>query len=53
MNEKNDADAKPDKKKQAPPAGPHAKPELTDKDKTPGTGSLPDPSDKDQDSVSG
>lgn len=25
-----------------PPAGPHAKPELTDHEKTPGTGSLPD-----------
>lgn len=25
-----------------PPAGPHAKSELTDKSKTPGTGSLPD-----------
>jgi hypothetical protein len=24
------------------PAGPHAKPELTDKDKTPGSGVLPD-----------
>lgn len=26
----------------SPPAGPHAKPHLTDKEKTPGTGSLPD-----------
>jgi hypothetical protein len=25
-----------------PPAGPHAKPELTDRDKTPGSGALPD-----------
>jgi hypothetical protein len=25
-----------------PPAGPHAKPELIDKDKTPGSGVLPD-----------
>lgn len=25
-----------------PPAGPHASPELTDEEKTPGTGSLPD-----------
>jgi hypothetical protein len=29
--------------KPAPAAGPHAKKELTDMDKTPGTGSLPDP----------
>jgi hypothetical protein len=27
----------------AHPAGPHAKPELTDADATPGAGSLPDP----------
>ena len=26
-----------------PPAGPHAKPELVDSSKTPGTGMLPDP----------
>ncbi|MBX9456283.1 MAG: hypothetical protein KL863_09820 [Rhizobium sp.] len=26
-----------------PPAGPHAKKSLTDTEKTPGTGSLPDP----------
>ncbi|MCP8938827.1 hypothetical protein NK718_09900 [Alsobacter sp. SYSU M60028] len=26
-----------------PPAGPHAKPELTDPDKTPGAGTLPEP----------
>jgi hypothetical protein len=26
-----------------PPAGPHAKERLTDRDKTPGTGALPDP----------
>jgi hypothetical protein len=25
-----------------PPAGPHAEPDLTDMEKTPGTGSLPD-----------
>jgi len=31
-----------------PAAGPHAKPELTDPDKTPGAGTLP-PVDKDQD----
>ncbi|MGJ5175684.1 hypothetical protein ACQR16_02700 [Bradyrhizobium oligotrophicum] len=28
-----------------PAAGPHARPELTDKDKTPGTGILPEPGD--------
>ena len=32
-----------------PAAGPHAKPHLTDKDKTPGTGSLPDPDAKETD----
>ncbi len=32
-----------------PAAGPHAKPHLTDKDKTPGTGSLPDPDAKEAD----
>jgi len=26
-----------------PPAGPHAKSQLTDEDKTPGAGALPDP----------
>ena len=26
-----------------PPAGPHAKERLTDREKTPGTGALPDP----------
>jgi hypothetical protein len=31
------------KAKDTPAAGPHAKKELTDLDKTPGTGSLPDP----------
>ncbi|MFK3780383.1 hypothetical protein [Agrobacterium sp. NPDC089420] len=30
-----------------PPAGPHAKPSLTDYDKTPGAGSLPDEDTKD------
>jgi hypothetical protein len=28
--------------KKTPPAGPHAKEKLTDRDKTPGTGSLPE-----------
>jgi hypothetical protein len=29
-----------------PPEGPHARPDLTDHEKTPGTGSLPDPDTK-------
>jgi hypothetical protein len=32
--------------KTMPPAGPHAKPELTDKEKTAGSGVLPDPARK-------
>lgn len=36
-------DRSPDK---IPPAGPHAKPELTDEEKTPGSGVLPDPAHK-------
>ncbi|WP_083842557.1 hypothetical protein [Bradyrhizobium sp. ORS 375] len=32
-------------KDQPPPAGPHARPDLVDEDKTPGTGMLPDPHD--------
>lgn len=28
-----------------PPAGPHARPDLTDEEKTPGTGMLPEPDD--------
>ncbi|KAA3498347.1 hypothetical protein DXM27_23700 [Rhizobium rhizogenes] len=32
----------PSKASEIPPAGPHAKPSLTDYDKTPGAGSLPD-----------
>lgn len=46
MQDKRDdkAPKKPDSdsKTPLPPAGPHAKPELTDYEKTPGTGSLPD-----------
>ena len=33
---------KADRSDRTPAAGPHAKPELTDYEKTPGTGSLPD-----------
>lgn len=32
-----------------PPAGPHAQEDLTDKEKTPGTGSLPDDTDMEGD----
>jgi hypothetical protein len=42
--DKTDRAAKPEK---MPAAGPHAKPELTDPDKTPGAGTLP-PADKGQ-----
>lgn len=33
---------KTDDEKKPPAAGPHAKPELTDHEKTPGAGTLPD-----------
>lgn len=36
-----------------PAAGPHAKPELTDYDKTPGAGTLPSPNDKKVDTGTG
>jgi hypothetical protein len=36
-----------------PPAGAHAKPELTDPEKTPGTGVIPDPDQKDVEAPSG
>ena len=42
------------KLKQNPPAaGPHAKPELTDKDKTPGSGVLPEVDDKQTEAPTG
>ena len=44
-SDKTDRAAKPEK---MPAAGPHAKPELTDPDKTPGAGTLP-PVDKEHD----
>lgn len=34
---------KPDAEGEHPPAGPHSKPELVDREKTPGTGALPEP----------
>jgi len=40
-----DKDQKPKPKYDLPAPGPHARPELIDKDKTPGTGMLPDPDD--------
>jgi len=50
-NREKDRRPKPD---QEPPlAGPHAKPELTDKDKTAGTGMLPEPDEKDVEGPSG
>jgi len=36
----------PEKTAPMPPEGPHARPDLTDNEKTPGTGSLPDPDTK-------
>jgi len=36
-------DQKPASEPEIPVPGPHARSELTDKDKTPGTGMLPDP----------
>lgn len=43
--------AKPEKKSEAmvPPAGPHAKDRLTDYEKTPGTGALPQKGQKEAD----
>jgi hypothetical protein len=35
----------PESDRKQPSAGPHARPELTDNDKTPGTGMLPEPGD--------
>lgn len=40
-------DKRPSSPNDIPPAGPHAKPSLTDYDKTPGAGSLPDDRAKD------
>lgn len=41
---------KPARDDKMPPAGPHAKPELTDYEKTPGSGMLPGP-DQDDDTM--
>jgi hypothetical protein len=40
-----DKDHKPEPPPDIPAPGPHAKPESIDKEKTPGTGMLPDPED--------
>jgi hypothetical protein len=50
-NREKDRQPKPDP--ELPLAGPHAKPELTDKDKTAGTGMLPEPDEKDVEGPSG
>lgn len=46
IEETEDKSAKVTKKTDNPVAGPHAKEHLTDKSKTPGTGSLPDNADE-------
>ena len=43
----------PDPHANHPPAGPHATPELTDHDKTPGAGTLPSGDDKQVDTGTG
>jgi len=54
MSNENTANAKnPPKKPDAIPAGPHAKPELTNEDATPGAGSLPSTNEKSADVDSG
>ncbi len=40
-----DPEQKPKPEPDMPPAGPHARPELTDPEKTPGAGTLPEPDD--------
>ena len=45
--------AQNDEPTELPPAGPHAKPELTDKDKTPGSGVLPDADEKQTEAPTG
>jgi hypothetical protein len=45
--------SQPAPKSKMPPAGPHAKPELTDKEKTPSSGVLPEPDDKQTEAPTG
>ena len=53
-NAKNREKGRQPKPEQEPPlAGPHAKPELTDKDKTAGTGMLPEADEKDVEGPTG
>jgi len=53
VQDEREQDQPKDKKRtQAPAAGPHAKPHLTDPDKTPGAGALPEPG-KSDDSTTG
>jgi hypothetical protein len=53
MEKPNKKTGQREKPEKVPAAGPHAKPELTDSDKTPGAGTLP-PADKEQeDSTAG
>lgn len=40
-----DPEQKPKPEPDMPPAGPHERPELTDPEKTPGAGTLPEPDD--------
>jgi hypothetical protein len=40
-----DPELKPKPEPDMPPAGPHERPELTDPEKTPGAGTLPEPDD--------
>lgn len=47
---KNHRERRPDTDKM-PPAGPHAKPELTDEEKTPGSGAFPAPGEADNDDM--
>ena len=48
MPDTHEKDKEPERKSgRIPPAGPHARPDLTDKEKTPGTGSLPEDSAED------
>ena len=42
-NDSEAANAPMDASRNRPPAGPHAKPELTNEESTPGSGLLPDP----------
>ena len=45
MTKRKPKDPKPRPERDIPPPGPHARPELLDPEKTPGTGVLPNPDD--------